>query len=135
MKLLLRLTLPWCLQIKASQPTVAGSIKEPPLNLVEAVDKLNPSIATNTGLQKVTPLLERSKATPLNAESNSFWIMVRVLEGLLSCSRGRSECVLLATPHRLTLSVNLWTRTASFRCTVLSQTCTRIRTCEYSPRP
>eukprot|EP00035_Acanthoeca_spectabilis_P023069 m.447491 g.447491 ORF g.447491 m.447491 type:complete len:537 (-) comp19522_c0_seq1:49-1659(-) len=66
-------------QIKASQPTVAGSIKEPPLNLVEAVDKLNPSIATNTGLQKVTPLLERSKATPLNAESNSFWIMVDAL--------------------------------------------------------
>jgi hypothetical protein len=64
-------------QIKAAHRTEAGSIKEPPLNLVEAGEKLNPSIAVTDGLANVTPLLERSRSNPLNSESSSFWIMVR----------------------------------------------------------
>eukprot|EP00038_Savillea_parva_P012402 m.204436 g.204436 ORF g.204436 m.204436 type:complete len:537 (-) comp22514_c0_seq1:44-1654(-) len=66
-------------QIKSSQTNETGSIKEPPLNLVEAVDKLNPSIAPNDGLEKVAPLLERSRNTPLSAKSSPFWIMVDAL--------------------------------------------------------
>eukprot|EP00036_Acanthoecidae_sp_10tr_P010094 CAMPEP_0182919498 /NCGR_PEP_ID=MMETSP0105_2-20130417/2769_1 /TAXON_ID=81532 ORGANISM="Acanthoeca-like sp., Strain 10tr" /NCGR_SAMPLE_ID=MMETSP0105_2 /ASSEMBLY_ACC=CAM_ASM_000205 /LENGTH=531 /DNA_ID=CAMNT_0025056697 /DNA_START=1 /DNA_END=1596 /DNA_ORIENTATION=+ len=63
-------------QMKAGE---AGKKRTLPLNLSEAMDRLNPSIAPSNGLAKVAPLLAKCRAHPINAEASDFWIMVDAL--------------------------------------------------------